>query len=506
MTPEPESASGLPVRYIDPRKAAVYLAWTLAFAYSFAPFDFVVVPDRIAENVTLGEPLNLPYLVDLALHVLAFAAVGAADRLGGKKPGNRGFLPVLVRGLMFCLVIELGQIFVSSRHGEVADLAANGVGLLLGHLSVRAAAVRLRSNAWARTALILPTPRLRTILTVIWALIWSSLLLLPSRFVTLDDWDPGYPLVIGHERNGDHAWKGDVQYIALYDRALQPGQVSRSFDHRPAIAGATLARLSMGLLVAYDFTRVGRLEVEPEGRLDVRDLRVHLPYGSRWNAGNPAALVLGERGLLASAGSAELLTTLIASSGTFSVEVWCRPAELSQSGAAPIVGVSDSMWRNNFTLGQEGQDLYFRVRNRLNGLDGSRFELRSPDALSTNLVQIVATYAQGVSSVFENGQRLGPTVDMREPSVLLGLGTGPASRFVTALLSALSLIFLSCCFLERRATALGVVRLFLLGYSCLLLPLVFGLLFSFGTAVSLYMWFGPALVLSSALVLGIGRR
>jgi hypothetical protein len=505
---EPQSAGAWPATYIDPRRAAVYLAWTLAFAYSFAPFNFVFEQGRITRNFSLHKPLDLPHLVNLALHMLAFAAVGAADRFGSGKrnPGNRVFLPVLARGLLFCLMIEVGQIFALSRHADVLDLTVNAVGLSLGHLSV----VRLRLDARARATLMLRSPRLRSVLLVIWALFWSSLLLIPSRFVTLGGWDSGYPLLIASEKNDDErtgvrTWRGEIQYVALYDRPLQPDQVRRSLDRRPGVPQSTLARLSMGLVVAYDFARVGRLEVEPEGRFDAPSLRIRLPYGSRWNVGS-AALVPDDGGLLTTAGSAELLTTPIASSGTFSVEVWCRPADLARSGAATIVGISDSTWRSNFTLGQEGPDLYFRVRNRLNGPDGSRFELRSANALSTNLVQIVATYAQGVSSVFENGQRLSPTVDLREPSVLLGLGTAPVGGFVTAVLSALSLILLSSCFVKERATARGAVLLLLFGYSGLLLPLVFGALFSFRAATSLHLWFGPALVLSSALLVRIGRR
>jgi hypothetical protein len=46
-----------------------------------------------------------------------------------------------------------------------------------------------------------------------------------------------------------------------------------------------------------------------------------------------------------------------------------------------------------------------------------------------------------------------------------------------------------------------LVGLLLFGYSCLLLPLAVGTLFSIRPAVSLDLWFGPALIVASILAL-----
>lgn len=43
-------------------------------------------------------------------------------------------------------------------------------------------------------------------------------------------WDSGYELSIGNETTGDRPWLGTLHLVALYDRALTPGEVTQNFD------------------------------------------------------------------------------------------------------------------------------------------------------------------------------------------------------------------------------------------------------------------------------------
>ena len=66
-------------------RVATALAWILAAAYSFAPFDpsFTITP--IALNVRLAEPIDRGYVISLTLHLLAFTFVGLIGRLGARE-------------------------------------------------------------------------------------------------------------------------------------------------------------------------------------------------------------------------------------------------------------------------------------------------------------------------------------------------------------------------------------------------------------------------------------
>ncbi len=143
--------------------------------------------------------------------------------------------------------------------------------------------------------------------------------------------------------------------------------------------------------------------------------------------------------LLSSTGSAAALTQAITSSGAFSVEAWIRPLTLDQHGPARIVSVSSGIWTRNFTLGQDGRDLVFRVRNGINGPNGTYLALRVGSLGQDSLQQIVATYDHGASSMFRNGQLLKPVMDLGDPLLYLHLGTGAGSRTALGALIAVAL-------------------------------------------------------------------
>jgi hypothetical protein len=171
---------------------------------------------------------------------------------------------------------------------------------------------------------------------------------------------------------------------------------------------------------------------------------------------------------------------------------------VSQEGPARIVGISDGPFRRNFTLGQEGAALVFRVRNPLNGPNGTDFELRSPALLSDDRVQMIAIYARGASSLFINGARVA-SLDLREPAALLGLGTLTTGSAAAAMLAALSLILVSPASVQRLTGGPRAIRLLVIGYGVLLIPAALSLVGSFRPADDLYFWFGPALLVSSRI-------
>jgi VanZ family protein len=455
----------------DPRRAAQLLAWTLLAAYSLTPFEFAVARQGLSDAFPLGSPGTVLDALDLLLHGLAFAGAGILDRIAAQsRAGDQSVLPsVLLRGIAFCAATEIVQVFMPGRHATITDLTLNAAGVAIGHTygpsfvrhaSLPGETLIGRSHVWRWGPLAL------------WGLFWGSLLILPSWFVSLRGWDSSYQLLIANEKGGERPWMGEIGYLAVYEKALSRAQVQEIAAFPPGSADTGTVRRPKGLLAAYDFT-LSNGRVQPDGSLE---------SGS----------------FVSTAGAAETLTAAIASTGEFSVEVWCRPANLFQTGPARIVGISDGIWRRNFTLGQEGDAAVFRVRNRLNGDNGTAFELRASGALSREAEHVVATYSRGISSIYVHGRRAA-TVDLREPSVLLGLGTRAASRAVTALLAALSLILVFSC--ARAAPHPSMGRLLLTGYALLIPSLALGPLLSHTPATGLHLWFAPMLI-ASRIVLG----
>jgi VanZ family protein len=468
-------------------KATATLAWLLAFAYSLAPFTPALPVSGAPGRVSAGE-VGIPnewWVLSLLVHLLVFAAIGVADRLAGpSRDRSRPFIPVPIRGIFFCGLIELSQIFFAGRHAETLDLTINVLGFAAGYLAAgtmrRRQADMLSSGAVSHHAV-------RPGLMVMWGVLWFAAVLLPARLVALDSWDAGYPLMIGNENGGGRAWAGELRYVAFYDRALSKDEVARMHSLRSAVTDGSPWPAAPGLLAAYDFTLPGRFEVAPIGQLKRSAPPLTLPKGSRWSPASPSALVVegGSRPIHAGAGA---LSAEIAVRGAFSVEAWFQTESVSQTGPARIVSISDSPWRRNVMLGQEGQALHFRVRNQSNGENGTRRELVCANVLGEGRTHIVAAYNHGVSTIFRNGTQACPAIDLREPSVLFQLGAGPVSAAVTAALAAISWIAIA----GQRAT---LVRILLTGYGWLLLPLAVSPVLGFRPAASLYIWFGPAVLL-----------
>lgn len=440
-------------------RAIVTLAWSLAFAYSLAPFQPFLTVSPANDNVSGGE-VGIPndwWAVSLAVHFFVFAAIGVAERFATEpRDRSRPWSWIPVRGMLFCGLIELGQKFFAGRHAEALDLVVNVVGVTAGYLA--AGRVR-RWQPLGPTAL---RHAVRPVLMVVWGVFWSAAVLLPARLVALDSWDAGYPLMIGNESGGGRAWEGELRYLAFYDRALSADEVRRMHPRGSDVEDGPPLEATAGLLAVYDFTRPDRVEIAATGR---------------WK--EPASIRAGAAGALSDA---------MASQGAFSIEASFQTAQVSQTGPARIVSISASPWSRNVMLGQEGQALHFRVRNRLNGGNGDRHQLICPEAVDERPMHIVATYNHGVSTVFRDGTQACPAIDLREPSVLLGLGAGWLSAAVTSALAAISWIAIA----GHRAT---LVRLLLTGYGWLLLALAVSPVLGFRPAASLYIWFGPAVLL-----------
>ena len=118
--------------YKKAARLAAIVGWCLCFGYSLSPFEFAG-----SGSFAAGEVASLRQGAALFLHVLTFAALASLDRLGFTNRADVLAVRSVMRGLLLCVAIEVGQAFTQSRHAELLDLVMNGTGLALGHLAVR---------------------------------------------------------------------------------------------------------------------------------------------------------------------------------------------------------------------------------------------------------------------------------------------------------------------------------------------------------------------------------
>jgi hypothetical protein len=427
-------------------------------------------------------------------HATAFAGVGCLDRLGfPPHASDTGSRHATVRLILLCALIEGGQLLFSSRHATLLDFILNAASVVTGWTVAGRVFV---PNAAASSRWRLGSSRVRLVALVTWALLWTGLIVWPGRLVTLHTWQTGFPLLVGNQLDEDRPWTGEIAYLGIYDRVLE-ADVVRELSQRLPMRDASRFRSDLGLITQYRFDEAGRHEIHAEGPVGGAELDLRVPPEAQWTSDVSPGLVFDGSYQLSSIGPADVLTDRLSAAGAFAVELWCRPRTVLQDGYARIAGISGGTFFRNFTIGHEGRQLVFRVRNRLNGPNGIGFELRSAAVLSRDYVHLIATYAHGSSSVFVDGERVG-RVDLHQPSMSLGLGPRPAGAAVAALLAALSLLIALPPTRDRPGTE--ILRRVAIGYAILAAPLAFMLTTAFRPAMGFYAWLGPAIPAAYLLV------
>jgi VanZ family protein len=416
-------------------RTVLLLVAFLIVVYSLTPFEFRTLEMELVDRALEGLRAVLPsHWLDAVRHFGVFLILGLL--LGVSAParflGNRKGI-LFSAGVIFCLSIEIGQIFAEGRHARLGDLVANVSGLASGLYWT--GGLRSFANFWSKAQnLYLRQERAFHLALLILAVSgWVTLGAVQHRKSLTLDWDPQYYLLLGNEADELRPWFGEIRHLAFYDRALTSDEIRRRARH--SLTGQSQEKVPIeGLLTEYDFSGGPQAVITPRGPLGSAEIAVSVPGEVAWDNGR--GLVLERPVVLASQGPVTTLVEAIESTGEFTLELLFRPAALDQAGPARIVSVSQTIWLRNVTLGQEGKDLHFRVRNRVNGPNGIDHALIARGTLSGELHHFTAVYSNGVSALFRDGERVGDVFDLRHPSIPLGLGGNSSSRVVALLFLA----------------------------------------------------------------------
>lgn len=413
-------------------------------AASVAPVTMVGVDPgfwgRLEQSFELSS-VSVSGAVDWLLHVCFFLPVGfTASAWAGGGARRRRWTVLLAIGL-FLALIEVRQLFLPSNHGaHVADWLGNVLGALLGYVAgcrSRAALERLHIF-YARHE-----RKLHGFGLVAAVVAWPAIWVIPTlKAVSLDTWNRSYRLMVGNEATGDRPWLGEIRALAVYGRSLTDEEVVGCRDSIEA-TGAVKQRVPLGLLVYYDLTSAA-VQFRPEG--GALDLPVLVYSGPRpsWPADGKRGLVFDVPSIAWSSGPVESLIDAIVEADEFSVEIWCRSANLSQDGPARILSVSASPSERNFTLGQTESGLQFRVRNGATGPNGSNPAAQTgPKALTRGFHHLVATYHRGESRIFVDGVRAAERLTVRASPLALWFGGVYGGSFI-AMLLCVGVVVISC--------------------------------------------------------------
>jgi VanZ family protein len=275
----------------------------------------------------------------------------------------------LIRAFLFGLLLstcaEVLQLGYVDRIPSFLDIASNTAGALIGYLGARfflGRASRPRSLRLYRAIGVAAIP-----LSILGTL---TLIHEPPK-ADFSDWDPAFHLAVGNELTGDRPWSGTISKLAIYPSAMSPSQLNELAQQSPAPA------LSEAPIVG--------------------------PMG--------AAALTGRSGhpLLSQQEEIRFFDTVV-SRGQLTLAVWMRPNNLEQGGPARIVTYSQNPSSRNFTLGQIGNTLTFRLRTPASGINGVNPALYTGPVLSVNNTSFVAAVYDGrVSRLYVDGKRVAQT-------------------------------------------------------------------------------------------------
>jgi hypothetical protein len=288
---------------------------------------------------------------------------------------------------------ELSQLTVS-RGASWGDFAMDLLGYAAGAMLAISCERSARMRSAARSA---ASPRL--VLAVLGALAAAAfVLLLPARGFLfgprdLEGWDPSYPFLVGNEPTRSRPWRGAIERFAVYDRALEAGEIPGPPSPPPLLSyrfGAESAVLGAGGKVE---------EVKPEA-------------GPILRASTGASILPLAGGGVAFEGAASFLAArdppaveAIKRSGELSVAARFRTDDIGQRGPARIVSSSINNARRNFTIGQDRGALELRIRTPLTGPNGSLQTLRADGCLSPGRwIDVLATYHEGELRIHVDGE------------------------------------------------------------------------------------------------------
>ena len=313
------------------------------------------------------------------------------------------FLASLVVSAIASTTVEVTQIFLPSRVSNFSDIICNTLGGCLGAslYSYRRGAILFALGLLTFDRCKLSVKSLLKAIFGYCMLIFLAVWFLSAN-ANLSNWENDFYLVLGNEVTGDRPWKGIISRCYIYDRAIPSSQIELVFQ---PLKGSDdfLTRLP-GSIVAIGYPEsagdrsdnsLSELNLSwysgssslPNSRLNSTPAQIENKLESK------SGISLGRTHWLKSDRPATQLVRQLKSSQEFSIFLQVATQETTQTGPARIMTLSKNIYAHNLLIGQEGKDLYFRLRTPITGSQPTQPEFIIPNVFnSQNERQILITF------------------------------------------------------------------------------------------------------------------
>ncbi len=379
----------------------VYLLYILIL--TLKPFhfswDYFFQHFKFEQGILMGLFSQLK-LFDIVLNILFFIPYGLLTGLLARLKGlpkEKAIKKIILYSLFVSALAEICQLF-SIRSSSLFDILMNVLGGFIGGLW--SFQINLQRSNFIKFILNRGSRFVRT-------MAWGYLLFLiiafslPFWLNRLANWNENFHLILGNEATGDRPWAGTFYKVAIYDRMLTDTEILQCYYQRCPNT------VRPHLLALYSFEKDSGELISDLSRLKPGlDLKIYGQPAVKWPT-QTKGLTISSGSYLKSENPAIKIARHLKKSNQFSVEILFESENLTQTGPARIITFSGSTDERNFTLGQVGQNLNFRVRTPLTGLNGSKIDLFvEQPVLKTEKQHIMAIYNHGAEQIFLNGKLL----------------------------------------------------------------------------------------------------
>ena len=390
-------------------RVALFVYWTYVLIVTFHPFelspDFALSLSQVASafETLATDGWNWLGPIDFFLNIVFFLPCGVLFYALWKTPRrSKGATLALVTmaGGLASILIEAGQVF-ALRNSSAIDVVSNALGSAIGAFAY--------SRYSSRDFQLLDVLAVKFLHSKIALCCAVAFALLPLAYSFEQSsapfwrWDSRLTLQLGNEPTWNRPWLGKIYLAALYRRALSAGEIKTNFAGGFS-ADAAARRVGKDLVALYTFNEGGGDIVRDSSNFEpALDLKMSRNGGVRWLA-DSNGVEFARRSIVKSRGPATKLVEAVRATDELSVEVWMKPRHTAQNGPGRIISLSGNSRSRNFTLGQEGADIHFRLRTPVSGSNGAPVLLRTDHGtLTAGIFHVVATYRDGIERLYING-------------------------------------------------------------------------------------------------------
>ncbi|QFS44371.1 VanZ family protein [Nostoc sphaeroides] len=358
------------------------------------PFNFSI-PDSFYLPEIFGSFNNASNFQDQVNNFLLFMPLGFGfTRLLQKrriKTRVQVFIVTLVSAGL-SLTVEVLQIFLPSRMPTPSDILNNSIGGFIGFICF----YLWNSQSFKKTVAQIENSRasrsIKQIVVFCIGYIFVTFLisLLWQNTINLSNWDTNYPLLIGNEQTRDRPWQGYMSEIYIADRAISTNEVAQGLAD-----SSYFNNLGNSLIANYQF----------KGNCCYKEQTGQLPellwQGQPSDAQEGKGVFLSSSHWLQTATPVTTLSKRISKTSEFTLSTTLATSNLEQFGPARIISISGTSLRRNLTLGQQGNDLDFRLRTPITGENGADLTLNIPNIFTdTKPHHIIITYSRATIQVY----------------------------------------------------------------------------------------------------------